>query len=261
MPQVQSHIIYEHESVRDALIKLNDLRSDAILFVCDHHNKLLGSLTDGDLRRGFIRGLGFDDPLMDYVQPSPLFIYDTELHLADTAALKKRHFLIVPIINRQHIVVDVLNLRVNYSLLPADVIIMAGGRGQRLMPLTKDTPKPMLPVGDKPILEHNIDRLAKFGMKNIHISVNYLAEKIKGHFGDGSDRGLKIEYICENKPMGTIGSIKLAETLEHDYFMVMNSDILTNIDFAHFFSNICKVGRGYGHGYYQLSGRNTLRCG
>jgi len=172
MPQTEMHIIYENESVRDALIKLNDLRSDAILFVCDHNNKLLGSLTDGDLRRGFIRGLDFDSPLMEYVQPEPLFIYEDELHLADTAALKKKHLLIVPIVDRRQMIVDVLNLRLNYSLIPADVIIMAGGRGQRLMPLTENTPKPMLQVGEKPILEHNIDRLIKFGIKNIHISVN-----------------------------------------------------------------------------------------
>ncbi|HRO42944.1 MAG TPA: nucleotidyltransferase family protein [Flavipsychrobacter sp.] len=242
MPQTQMHIIYEHESVRDALIKLNDLRSDAILFVCNYNNKLLGTLTDGDLRRGFIKGLDFHTPLMQYVQPNPLFIYQDQLHLADTATLKKRHFLIIPIVDRTRTIIDVLNLRINYSLIPADVILMAGGRGQRLMPLTANTPKPMLPVGNKPILEHNIDRLIKFGIKNIHISVNYLANQIKDHFQNGQQKGVNIQYICENKPMGTIGSVKLTETLEHDYFLVMNSDILTNIDFAHFFQTFIQSG-------------------
>lgn len=242
MPNTQMHIIYERETVRDALIKLNDLRSDAILFVCDHENKLLGSLTDGDLRRGFIRGMGFNDPLMDYVQPEPLFIYEDELHLADTNTLKARHFLIVPIVNRKEEIINILNLRVNYSLIPADVIIMAGGRGQRLMPLTTRTPKPMLHVGEKPIIEHNIDRLIKFGIRNIHISVNYLADQIKSYFGDGSKKNVSIHYICEEKPLGTFGSIKLAESLEHNYFLVMNSDILTNIDFAHFFQTFIRSG-------------------
>jgi len=242
MPDTQMHIIYEHETVRDALIKLNDLRSDAILFVCDYNNRLLGSLTDGDLRRGFIKGLDFDSPLLDYIQPDPLFICEDELHLADTAELKKRHFLIIPIVDRNGQIVNILNLRINYSLIPADVIIMAGGRGQRLMPLTEHTPKPMLPVGDKPILEHNIDRLIKFGIKNIHISVNYLADQIKEYFGDGTEKNVNIEYICEDKPMGTIGSVKLAEQLEHDYFLVMNSDILTNIDFNHFFQTFIRSG-------------------
>lgn len=242
MLHVQKHMIYEHESVRDALIKLNDLHSDAILFVCDEHNKLLGSLTDGDLRRGFIKGLNFEHPIMDYVQPDPLFIYEDELHLADIADLKKRHFLIIPIVDASKVIVDVLNLRVNYSAIPADVIIMAGGRGMRLMPLTEHTPKPMLPVGDKPILEHNIDRLIKFGIRNIHISINYLADQIKDYFKDGSDRNVSIEYICEGKPLGTLGSIRLAESLTNDYLLVMNSDILTNIDFAAFFKAFIKSG-------------------
>lgn len=237
---VQKHIVYSHETVRDALIKLNDLHSDAILFVCDEFDKLLGSLTDGDLRRGFIKGLNFDNSLMDYIQPDPLYIIERDLHLVDITYLKKRHFLIVPILNDDHIIIDVLNLRINYSAIPADVIIMAGGRGQRLMPLTTNTPKPMLHVGDKPILEHTIDRLVKFGIKNIHISVNYLAEQIKDYFKNGAEKKINIEYICENKPMGTLGSIKLAERLENDYILVMNSDILTNIDFAAFFQAFIK---------------------
>lgn len=242
MPETRKHIIYEHQSVRDALIQLNDLRSDAILFVCDHQNKMLGSLTDGDLRRGFIRGLGFDNPIMEYVQPDPLFIYEDQLHLADTADLKKRHLLIIPVVDRYHIIVEVINLRINYSLIPADVILMAGGRGQRLMPLTANVPKPMLHVGNKPILEHNIDRLIRFGIRNIHISVNYLADQIKDYFNDGRDKDASISYICEGKPLGTLGSVKLAESLEHDYFLVMNSDILTNIDFAAFFKAFISSG-------------------
>lgn len=241
-PNVKRHTICENEGVRDALIKLNDLRSDAILFVTNADDKLLGSLTDGDLRRGFIKGLNFDDPIMSYVQPDPIFVYQDEIHLADLNTLRNKHFLIIPVTDRNGIIVDVLNLRVHYSHIPADVIIMAGGKGQRLLPLTLDTPKPMLHVGDKPILEHNIDRLIRFGIKNIHISVNYLANVITDYFKDGSDRNAKISYIQEDKPLGTLGSVKLAESLEHDYLLVMNSDVLTNIDFAGFFQTFIKSG-------------------
>ncbi len=237
---IQKHVVYEHESVRDALIRLNDLRADAITFVCSRKNKLLGSLTDGDLRRGFIQGLDFDTPIMEYVQPDPLFIYEDEIHLADISSLKKRHFLIIPVVDRNHRITDILNLRINYSHIPADVIIMAGGRGQRLMPLTAKVPKPMLHVGDKPILEHNIDRLIKFGIKNIYLSVNYLADNIMDYFGDGNTRDVSIKYIHEDKPLGTLGSVKLAESLEHDYLLVMNSDILTNIDYANFFQTFIR---------------------
>jgi dTDP-glucose pyrophosphorylase len=240
--EIQRHTINKRLSVREALLKLNELRADAILFVVDDSNKLLGALTDGDLRRGFIKGLDFDTPIMDYIQPNPLFVYQDEVHLADLNDLRKRNFLIIPIVDRDKVIVKILNLRINYSVIPADVIIMAGGRGQRLMPLTEDTPKPMLYVGDKPILEHTIDHLAKYGMKNIYISVNYLADKIESYFKDGSEKGLSIHYIHEDKPLGTLGSVKLAENLEHEYVLVMNSDILTNIDIAGFFQAFIKSG-------------------
>lgn len=233
--RIKKHIIYQHESVRQALLKLNELHSDAILFVCDLNHKVLGSLTDGDLRRGFIKGLDFNNALLDYTLPDPLLVYEDELHLVNPDDFKEKHFLIIPIVDREGILLDVLNLRLNYSLLPAEVIIMAGGKGARLMPLTEKIPKPLLRVGNKPILEHNIDRLIKFGFKNIHLSVNYLADQIKDYFGDGSKKGVSIKYICEAKPLGTLGSVKLAEKIEEDYLLVMNSDILTTIDFASFF--------------------------
>jgi dTDP-glucose pyrophosphorylase/CBS domain-containing protein len=239
--EIIQHTIGKHQSVRDALIKLNDLRADSILFVVDDGNHLLGTLTDGDLRRGFIKGLMFDTPLLDYVQPDPLFIYEDEIHLADMNDLRRRNLLVLPIVNRSIVITRVINLRLAYSVIPADVIIMAGGKGLRLLPLTKDTPKPMLHVGDKPILEHQIDLLAKYSMRNIHITVNYLAHKIEEYFKDGSERGLKINYIREDKPLGTLGAVGLINSLEHDYVLIMNSDILTNIDLEGFFQTFIRA--------------------
>lgn len=241
-PNEQKHIIYQHESVRDALIKLDDLKLNPILLVVDGDNTLIGSLTDGDLRRGFIKGLTFDNALLDYLQPDPLHIKEEELHKTDINGLRKRNFLIVPVVNKDKQVVKVLNLQTIQSIVPADVFIMAGGKGTRLMPLTKDTPKPMLHVGDKPIIEHNIDRLVKYGIKNIYISVNYLADKIKEYFQDGSDKGVSINYVQEDRPLGTLGSVKLVDDLEHDYVMVMNSDILTDIDYNGFFQTFLRSG-------------------
>lgn len=238
----KKHILYNHETVRDALIKLNDLKKNTILIVVDEQERLIGSLTDGDLRRGFIKGLNFDNSLMDYLQPDPLFVYQDELHKTDFNNMRLRNFMVVPIINRERKVVKILNLSEIQSVVPADVFIMAGGRGQRLMPLTADTPKPMLYVGDKPILEHNIDRLVRYGIKNIYLSVNYLAEKIQDYFKDGSDKGVSINYVHEDKPLGTLGSVKMVEELEHDYVMVMNSDLLTDIDFNGFFQAFIRSG-------------------
>ena len=240
--EIQPHLIHKDQKVLDALIKLNELKADSILFVVDENNKLMGSLTDGDLRRGFIKGYTFDTPLLDYVQPKPLLIYLDELHLADLDELRKKFLLIIPVVDRQHKILRIINLRTSYSMIPADVFIMAGGRGERLMPLTKDTPKPMLPVGDMPMLEHTINHLKKYGIKNIYMCVNYLKQVIQDYFGDGSDRKLSIKYVCEDKPLGTLGALKLAGETEHDYILLMNSDILTNIDLNGFFKTFIKSG-------------------
>jgi dTDP-glucose pyrophosphorylase len=242
----EKHIIYKNESVRDAFLKLTELRSDAILIVADNNNKLLGSLTDGDLRRGFIKGLGFDDPIMGYVQPDPVFIFEDELHLADTEDYRRRNIMIIPVVNRDYVVTDIINLRLRYSQLPVDVVIMAGGRGIRLMPLTQDTPKPMLLIGDKPIIEHTIDRLIKYGIKSICICVNYLADKIKVYFGDGSKKGIDIKYIHECKPLGTAGAMAMVKELTHKYILVMNSDLLTNIDLLNFFQTFVRSNADMG---------------
>lgn len=238
----RKHILYSNQTVRDALLMLNDLKKNTILIVVDEAGKLIGSLTDGDLRRGFIKGLTFDDSLMDYLQPDPLFIYEDELPKSNLNKLRLRNFMVVPIVDRNRKVVRILNLREIQSVVPADVFIMAGGRGQRLMPLTEATPKPMLHVGGKPILEHNIDRLINYGIKNIYISVNYLADQIEDYFKDGSDKGVSINYVHEDKPLGTIGSVKMVDNLENDYVMVMNSDLLTDIDFNGFFQTFLRSG-------------------
>jgi dTDP-glucose pyrophosphorylase len=239
---IQAHMIHQDQKILDALIKLNELKADAILFVVDGQNKLLGSLTDGDLRRGFIRGFTFDTPILDYIQPHPLLIYEDELHLADIDALRAKFLLIVPVVDRDLRIKRIINLRTSYSMIPADVFIMAGGRGERLMPLTKDTPKPMLPVGDKPMMEHTVNHLKKYGIRNIYMCVNYLKDVIQDHFGDGSDRRLSIRYVCEDRPLGTLGAVKLAGETEHDYILLMNSDILTNIDLNGFFKTFIKSG-------------------
>lgn len=229
------HLIKGIDTVRNALIQLNELSTDAILFVIDENRKLKGSLTDGDLRRGFIKGLGFEDSLLDFIQSNPKFIYEDEFDQEKLEAYKNKNFKIIPIIDRDNVVVDILNFKTRTTLLPIDAILMAGGEGKRLRPLTEHTPKPLLKVGDKPIIEYNIDRLARVGVKNMYLSINYLGEQIEAYFGDGSDRSLNIDYIREDKPLGTIGSVLLVDDYQHDEILVMNSDLLTNIDFADFY--------------------------
>lgn len=237
MESFKQHLILKDQSVREAFIRLDKLASDAILFVVDADNVLLGSLTDGDLRRGFIRGLGFEDVITDFIQPNPKFIYDKEFNQDKLKEFKDNLIKIIPILNKEHQIVDVLNFRFRSTLLPLDAVLMAGGEGKRLRPLTEKTPKPLLKVGDKPIIEYNIDRLANVGVENIYLSINYLGEQLEAYFEDGSSKNIKIQYLREEKPLGTIGSVLLVEEFNHDDILVMNSDLLTNIDFADFYKS------------------------
>lgn len=229
------HTISSISTVKDALIRLDKLAADAVLFVIDNSGKLLGAITDGDLRRGFIKGFGFDQPLLDFMQPNPKFIRWGEFSLTEIIELRDKNYLVLPVINEIDIVINVVNFRYQKSYLPIDAIIMAGGRGERLKPLTDNTPKPLLKVGEKPILEHNIDRLKDFGVDDIWISVKYLGEQIEDHFKDGSEKSIRIKYIHEDFPLGTAGAIALVNDLKHDTVLVMNSDLLTNIDFEDLF--------------------------
>lgn len=229
------HLITKTESVRNALIKLDALASDAILFVVDDKGKIVGSLTDGDLRRGFIKGLGFENHLEEFIQPRPAFIREREYAVDILEGYREKNFKIIPILNENNQIVDIINFRTHTTLLPADAVLMAGGEGKRLRPLTEHTPKPLLKVGDKPIIEYNIDRLAQAGIKNIHISINYLGEQIADYFQDGGSKEISIRYIREKRQLGTIGSVLLADHFDHEDLIVMNSDLLTNIDFADFF--------------------------
>jgi len=235
MSDIVKHTILQDKAIRDALIKLDLLGADAILFVTDENNVLIGSLTDGDLRRGFIRGLGFENGLLDFIQPNPSYITEGEFAIDKLEEYKRRFFKIVPILNNEKQIVGIINFREQTTIIPADAIIMAGGKGQRLLPLTEKIPKPLLQVGGKPIIEYNIDRLKQVGIKNITLSINYLGDQLIDAFGNGHNKDLNIQYVREDKPLGTIGSILLVKEFKHDDIIVMNSDLLTNIDFKDFY--------------------------
>ena len=242
MDLLQAHLFNQKNNVREALISLDQLATDAILFIVDDDNKLIGSLTDGDIRRGFIKGLGFENSILEYIQSNPKFILEDEFDQDKLEEFKKNFFKVIPILNKNHQVVDILNFRFKSTLLPVDAVLMAGGEGKRLRPLTENTPKPLLKVGDKPIIEYNIDRLINVGIENIYLSINYLGEQLEEYFGRGESKNINIDYIREDKPLGTIGSVLLVENFEHDEIIVMNSDLLTNIDFGDFYKTFKTSG-------------------
>lgn len=240
MNKVGKHILNVNESVKAAMQAINGLGLDGVLFITNDTNQLIGSLTDGDLRRGFMDNLDFETPLKDFIQSTPKKLVKNQFSFSEVEELKKSGVKIIPIINDKEEVVDVLNFRVQRTVLPLHGFIMAGGEGKRLRPLTLDTPKPLLKIGDKPIIEYNIDRIISFGVKNIDISINYLGDQLVDYFKDGSNKKSHIKYVKEDKPLGTIGSILLAEEFTEDTILVMNSDLLTNIDYADMYKSFVK---------------------
>lgn len=231
----RDHLIISGSKIKQALLLLNELGQDAILFVVDSDDKLIGALTDGDVRRGLLKDLTIENLVDEIIQKNPKYITKGENNLDKIIAYREGNFRIVPVLDENHRVVNVINFRIIKSYLPIDAVIMAGGRGQRLKPLTDSIPKPLLKVGNKAIMEYNLDRLALFGIDDFWVSVKYLGEKIEDYFGDGKEKNIKIEYVWENEPLGTIGAVSQIKNFEHDYVLVTNSDLLTNIDYEHFF--------------------------
>jgi dTDP-glucose pyrophosphorylase len=236
----KDHLILSGSKVKDALLALNELSQDAILFVVDSEEKLIGALTDGDVRRGLLKGFTIGSVINEIIQENPRYITKGENNLTKIIEYREGDFRIVPVVDENHRVVNVINFRIIKSYLPIDTVIMAGGRGQRLHPLTNATPKPLLKVGNKAIIEHNLDRLALFGIDDFWISVKYLGEQIENHFGTGAEKNINIEYIWENEALGTIGAVSKIENFQHDYVLVTNSDLLTNIDYELFFLDFIK---------------------
>ncbi len=235
MRPYKDHLIQTGTSIKNALEVLDILAKDAIAFVVDKNDKLLGSLTDGDVRRGLIREVSVDEPVDAIIQANPRFIRKGDYEIEKIIEYREKNFQILPVLDNEHRVINVVNFNNLKSYLPVDVVIMAGGEGTRLRPLTEDTPKPLLNVGEKPILEHNLHRLSLFGMDDFWITVNYLGDQIVEHFGDGRDRNLHIEYVREEEPLGTAGAISKIKNFRHDYILLTNSDILTNLDYEAFF--------------------------
>lgn len=236
----KKHLILSGITIRYALNQLTSLGIDAILFVINENEQLIGSITDGDVRRGLIKGISIDDPIDTIIREDPKFILKTESDIEKIIKFREENFRIIPVLDYNKKIVNVINFRILRSYLPLDAVIMAGGRGQRLSPLTDKTPKPLLKVGNKPIIEHNIDRLSYFGIDDYWISVNYLGEMIMETYKNGANKNIYIDYVKETEPLGTIGSITLIDNFKHENILLTNSDIITNIDYEHFYLEFLK---------------------
>jgi len=236
----KKRILNYKEPVRTALKMLNELGEDLTLFVIDENETLIGTLTDGDIRRALLKGHTLQEETLTIINRNYRYILEGNYTVSEILDARNKGVQILPLLNEKKQIIRLINFSVNRSFLPVDAVIMAGGEGIRLRPFTEELPKPLLRIGDKPIMEHLIDRLVQFGIENIQISINYLGEKICDYFGDGKSRDISISYIKEKNKLGTIGSITLAAEFRNDTIMILNSDLLTNIDFEEFFLEFVK---------------------
>lgn len=230
MKNISKNLIHKDSSIIEAMKRIGEVPDSLTLFVVDDDEKLVGTITDGDIRRAFISGKTLDDNVSEFMFTTYTSVY-RNFSVEEFKRARDLGIRLLPVLNQNGQVEKIIDIKKRKSNLPLEALIMAGGRGERLQPLTNKTPKPMLMLGDKPILEHNIDRLIEYGITKIYISVKYLAGQIIDYFGDGSSKGIAIEYIHEEKPLGTAGAISLLKDIGTDYLLLMNSDLFTDADF------------------------------
>ena len=264
-----SHIISQNITLLEALARINTFKvpEPLVLFVVDDQQRMVGTLTDGDSRRALIAGAAVTDKAEKVMHRHFLYMrLDDIMNVEEIRRQKQMKMQLVPILDDAQHIVDIINLEKYRSRLPVDAVIMAGGKGERLRPLTEKTPKPLLPVGDKAIIDHNVDRLISYGISHISVTVNYLAEQIESHFAQ--PRGdVKVNCIREPHYFGTIGSVQYVKNFYNDAVLVMNSDLFTNIDYEDFYlhfqqhdAEMSVAAIPYNvaipYGIFQLKGRN-----
>lgn len=232
---INEFIIDGRSSVLEALRRLNKLSGGAMtLFVCDGDGRLSGSLTDGDIRRSLIGGHQLTDDVSTIMHSPCVAFHGDEVQVSDVKRLREKRITLVPHVDADGRIVNIYDFSHLHSLLPIDAVLMAGGKGERLRPLTLDTPKPLLKIGDKCIIDYNIEALARNGIRNISVTTNYLAEKLEAHFAEPV-AGVKVNCVKEPYRMGTIGSLALVKEFHNDTILLMNSDLLTSICFEDFY--------------------------
>jgi len=222
-------------TVREALAAI-DRGARGLALLVEAGGRLLGTISDGDIRRAILSGSSLDSPVAgiarrDFVSIPP---GADRAHVLDL--MRARSIQQVPILDKDGRVVGIHSLRAMIGSVEREnwAVIMAGGKGERLRPLTESIPKPMIPVAGRPILERLVLHLLGFGIRRVFLAVNYMAEKIESHFGDGSGHGCEILYLREDRPLGTGGALSLLPEMPQAPLLVLNGDLVTNVDVAAF---------------------------
>jgi len=226
--------ILKHDDIIELAVKLLDSESSRIVLVVNKNEQLVGTITDGDVRRGLIRHVSLKAKLSEIMYKSPVTSSINDDKDIILSKMKKYDLVHMPITDSCNKIVGLETMRhiLERNTYDNPVFLMAGGFGARLKPLTDHTPKPLLKIGSKPILENILDQFIAAGFYNFYISTHYKAEMIQEYFGNGEEWGVSIEYIYENKPLGTAGGLGLLlKKTSNSPVLVMNGDLLTNINF------------------------------
>lgn len=237
MTDTYSHcLINEKKTILEALSQINSIHNaPLVLFVVNDNSQMVGTITDGDVRRALISGSRLEDSVEQVMHRKFNFLREgcdnivRELHRQKELKMK-----LVPILDDENHIVQIIDLERFITKLPVDAVLMAGGKGERLRPLTENMPKPLLKVGDKAIIDYNIDRLISYGIEHISVTVNYLKAQLEDHFS-APRNGIKVNCVREPSFLGTIGSIKFVKDFFNDTILVMNSDLFTNINYEDFY--------------------------
>lgn len=228
------HIIHITASVTDALAKLNALSGGVMtLVVEDEQGCVAGTVTDGDIRRALIAGRSLDDDVTAVMNRSFRSLRPGATP-QEIAGIRTAGIKLLPEVDADGHLTGLFDFTACTNRLPVSALLMAGGKGERLRPLTLHTPKPLLPVGGRPIIDHNIERLARAGITDVTVSVRYMADQIKEHFAKPC-HGINVKTIQESEPLGTIGAASLMKRNPDGCTLVMNSDLLTDLPLEEFY--------------------------
>lgn len=230
-------ICFSSISIVDAMEKI-DKNTKGILFVINDNGELIGSLSDGDIRRWLIKTGNMTAKIFKCMNVNPKFIFDTEIDKSKKY-MKNYNINAIPVVDSKRKIKDILfleedeytTLKNEFMLKNIPVIIMAGGKGTRLYPFTKILPKPLIPIGEIPIIERIINKFCKYGVSNFYLTVNYKKAMIKSYFSD-FEHDYSINYVEENKPLGTAGSIKLISEEFKTPVIITNCDTLIETNYS-----------------------------
>jgi dTDP-glucose pyrophosphorylase len=219
-------------SITEAVKRL-DLAGTGALLLADAEGRLRGLLTDGDVRRAMLRGVSFDERCGNIATAAPVCILEGASAAEALRTMNEREVNHLPVVDGTGQLTGLLLRRdlVTEDRVGVSAVIMAGGFGKRLRPLTDQVPKPMLPVGDRPLLERTIERLRDAGIRTVNVTTHHLADQITSHFGDGGAMGVEMHYVSEQEPLGTCGGLRLVDEFK-ETLLVINGDILTGVDFG-----------------------------